>query len=83
MEYERIKPFESRKSRDKDENKLWKQYCKESPDQKTLFETLKPDTADKFKKEEEEEKEKRKLQDEKKKEEEDEMQRNGYWQYRL
>ena len=23
MEYERIKPFESRKSRDKDENKLW------------------------------------------------------------
>ena len=81
MEYERIKPFESRKSRDKDENKLWKQYCQESPDQKTLFETLKPDTAEKFKKEEEEEKEKRKLQDEKKKEEEDEMHRNGYWQY--
>ena len=59
----------------------WKQYCQESPDQRTLFETLKPDTADKFKKEEEEEKEKRKLQDEKKKEEEDEMHRNGYWQY--
>ena len=70
-----------RKRRQRDENEMWKNYCKENPEQKNLFETLKPNSAMQLKMLEEEEKEERRLLDEKKKEEEEKTENDGYWHY--
>ena len=70
-----------RKRRQRDENEMWKNYCKENPEQKNLFETLKPNSAMQLKMLEEEEKEEQRLLDEKKKEEEEKTESDGYWHY--
>ena len=70
-----------RKRRQKDENQLWKNYCKESPYQKKLFQTLKPDAAAKLEMKEQEERENARLEDEKRLSENEEEESNGYWHY--
>ena len=60
---------------------MWKTYCKEDPEQKKLFEILKPNTALELQKIEEEEKEERRLHDEKRKAEKEKMEEDGYWHY--
>ena len=86
----RIGEFATRETRDKDESKLWKWYCRGEPEQRALLETLKPDEAAKVRKEEEEEYEDRRLLNEKikamdeereRKDQEDERKYGGRWTY--
>ena len=70
-----------RKKRQKDENHLWKTYCQENPNQKKLFQTLKPEAAAKLEIKEQEDKQNAKLQEEKRLAEEEEKESNGYWHY--
>ena len=70
-----------RKKRLKDEDEIWKNYCKENEEQKKLFETMKPGTAAQLKVNEQKEEEERRLDDERKEAEEDEDEEDGYWRY--
>ena len=89
-QYGRIGDFATRESRDKDESKLWKWFCRGEPEQRALLETLKPAEAAKVRKKEEEEYEDRRLLNEKmkamdeeqeRKDQEDERKYGGRWIY--